>query len=165
MRAVIARIVTRDVDDGAIGAFCVVQIREAIGEPWAHMQQGRGWATGHPRVAIRGSGTDTLEQAQHRAEFWHRVELLDDLHLRRPGVGKDPVDAGGNQTSDKALGAVHVGLTFRFKRKTPSRFPAIRISGSFRWRCAGTHPPIRGAPAGMSSTYRTRAGVRPSHRR
>ena len=44
------------------------------------------------------------------------VDLLDTL----TGWSADPVDAGGNQTSDKALGAVHVGLTFRYKRKTPS---------------------------------------------
>ena len=115
MRAIITLIIARDVDEEAIGAFRVVQIREAISEPRTHMQQGRSWATGHPGVAIRSPGADTLKQAKHGAELRHRIELLNDLHLRRTRIGKDPLDAGGNQTSDKTLCAVHVGLTFRFK--------------------------------------------------
>ena len=59
-------VVADPVHHGRARAPRVVQVREAVGEAGAEVEQGRGGAFGHARIAIGRAGADALEQAEHR---------------------------------------------------------------------------------------------------
>ena len=103
----IARIIAGHIDDGAIGALGIVQIREPICEAWTDMQQRRRWLTGHSGVSVGCAGADTFEEAEDRTESVDGVELLNDLHLGRTRIGKDMVDTSSDQAADETFSSVH----------------------------------------------------------
>jgi hypothetical protein len=99
-------VVADDVDDRHLALARVVQVRKAVAEAAAEVQQRRRRLPGHPRVAVGGAGRDAFEQRQHRAHARLVVERGDEVHLAGAGVGEADLDAGVGEGLDQGLGAV-----------------------------------------------------------
>jgi hypothetical protein len=67
------------VDDWHASPARVVQIRETVPESGAKMQQRARWFFHHARIAVRGSGNDAFEEAEHAAHFRRAVQRSDDV--------------------------------------------------------------------------------------
>ncbi len=94
---VIAGVIADDVDHRHPGALGVVQIGEAVGEPWPGVQQRRCGLAGHPGVAVGRPGRHALEQPEHAAHLRLAVERRHEMHLGRAGIGEADVDAVDEQ--------------------------------------------------------------------
>jgi hypothetical protein len=58
-----------EVDDGHVCPAGIVQICETVGETRAEMQQSACGFFRHARIAVRGAGDHTFEQAEYAAYF------------------------------------------------------------------------------------------------
>jgi hypothetical protein len=84
---------TDDIDDGRIGPPRAVQHGDAIGEAAANMQEREGRRARHARIAVRGARDDVLLQAQDGTHLFGHPDFIDQLHLRRAGIGEACRDA------------------------------------------------------------------------
>ena len=82
-----------DIDDGRIGPARVVQHGDAIAEAAANMQEREGRRARHARIAVRGARDDVLLQAQDGTHLVGHPDFIDQLHLRRAGIGEACRDA------------------------------------------------------------------------
>ena len=107
---VVGRVVAHDVEHRAVGATGVVQVRPAVGEPRTQVQERRGGSARDPGVPVGGAGGHPLEEAQYPADRGERVELCDEVHLRRAGVGEADRDVVGRQGGAQRVGPVHADV-------------------------------------------------------
>ena len=112
---VVSRVVPHHVDDRSPGPPGVVEIGQAIGETGPRVEQRRGGFGRHPAVAVGGPGHDTFGKAQDAAHLRPAIERGDEMHLRGARIGETDVDAVGQQSIAKVIGAVHVGVLNRSK--------------------------------------------------
>ncbi|MFK4661523.1 hypothetical protein ABIF76_002377 [Bradyrhizobium ottawaense] len=104
---VVDRMLADDVDDAGIGLLGVVQIGKAVGEAWAEMQQRRGRRALHAEIAVRCTGHDALEQAEHAAHAGHAVESCDKMHLGGAWVGEADIHPTLDHRPHQAFRTVH----------------------------------------------------------
>ncbi len=89
------------------GASGVVQVRQAVAQTGAQMQQYGGGLPGHPGVAVGGTGCHPFEQGEDTTHLRHRVQGGDEVHLRGSRVGEAHPDTVVDQGGDECLRAVH----------------------------------------------------------
>ena len=73
------------------------------------VEEGRGRAIGHARVAISRAGDRALEQPEHTADLRRLVQGGHEVHLRGAGVGEAGVDALREEAVAQHLGTVRRG--------------------------------------------------------
>ena len=82
----IARLIADDVDDRRPGAAGVVEIRQAVRQAGAAMEQSDGGSAGHSAIAVRGARRHALEQTKHAVHAGYAVERRNEMHLARPWI-------------------------------------------------------------------------------
>ena len=102
-----ARVVADEVHDRGARPPRVVEVREAVGEPRAEMEQRQGRAPRHAPVAVGGAGADALEEPEDRPQAGHPVERGHQGHLGGPGVGEAELEARRPGGPEQRFGAVH----------------------------------------------------------
>jgi hypothetical protein len=112
-------VIADPVDDGRARAPRVVQVREAVGEAGAEVEQGGRGPLGHARIAVRGAGADALEQAQHRSHP-DAIERGHERHLGRARVGEAELDPESARRLEQRLRSVHAHLHPTGTGKLPS---------------------------------------------
>lgn len=70
----VRRMFADDIDDRYARPAGVVQIRKAVGESGAEMEQSAGRFLRHASVSVSGAGDHAFEQAQHAPHFWDPVQ-------------------------------------------------------------------------------------------
>ena len=76
-----------------------MDVGEPVGEAWPEMQQCRRRLSAHSRVAVGGTGDDTLEQTEYTAHALDPVECGDKMHLRGAGIGEAHIDPAPHQST------------------------------------------------------------------
>ena len=89
----IASVRADDIDDGRIGPARIVHHGDAIAEAAADVQERKGRGARHAGIAIRGACDDVLLQAEDRTHLVGHPDFIDELHLRRAGIGEACRDA------------------------------------------------------------------------
>ncbi len=84
-----------------------MQVREAVAEAGAQVEQRRRRLVGHAPVAVGGAGDHALEQAQHAADALDAVEGGHEVHLGGAGVREAHVDPARHQRPRQTLRPVH----------------------------------------------------------
>ena len=107
MLQVIGGVVSDDVDDRAMGAPCVVKVREAVRETGAGMQQGCRRPSRHSRITVGGAGDHALEQTEHATHRGLSIQRGDKMHLGGAGVGEADIDTVGEKYVAQPISAVH----------------------------------------------------------
>jgi hypothetical protein len=105
--AVMGGVIADDVDDRRLRPHGVVQVRQAVGEAGAEMQQRRGRPIQHARIAVGGAGRHAFEQREDAAHALDPVERGHEMHLRRAGIGEADLDVVLPQGGEKGFSAVH----------------------------------------------------------
>ena len=100
------RMFADDVDHARRGALGIVDVGEAIRQPWPQMEQGGRRRVLHPVPSIGCARRYTLEQAQD-APHPGIVERRQEMHFRRSGIGETDIDTLIDQGGDQAFRTVH----------------------------------------------------------
>ena len=98
---VVGGVVAHDVDDRRAGSSRVVQVGQPVAEPGPEVEQRRRRTACHASVAVRGTGDDALEEAEHAAHGRHVVQRSHEVHLRSPRIGEADVDPGIDQRREE----------------------------------------------------------------
>src|SRR5262249_29259729 len=85
----------------------VMKISESVSEARAKMQERCRRLAGHAGVAVRRSGTHTLEQAQHAATARDLIEGRDKVHFRCARVHETELDPIRRECPQQSLCASH----------------------------------------------------------
>jgi hypothetical protein len=93
-----------DIDYGAR----VVQPGDAIAEAAADMQEREGRRARHARIAVRSADDDILLQAEDGTHFVGHPDFIDELHLRRAGIGETCRDARVDERFEQCLCPIHL---------------------------------------------------------
>src|SRR5271170_3449007 len=104
----VGRMLANKVDDGYLCSARIVQIRDAVSQARAEMEQRAGWLFGHARIAIRGSRYHSFEKAKHTTHLRHAVERGNEMHFRRAWVRETGVHFSSNQRANETFCAVHI---------------------------------------------------------
>ena len=100
MTQMIRGVLADQIDDRNARPAGVVQIRQAVGQPWAEMQQSASWFLRHPRIAVGRSTDHSFEQAEYATHFRNAVECGHDVHFGGARICEAGVDAGGDQRAN-----------------------------------------------------------------
>ena len=123
---VIGGVVSDDVDDRAMGAPCIVKVREPVRETGAGMQQGCGRPPRHSRITVGGAGDHALEQTEHATHRGLSIQGGDKMHLGGAGVGEADIDTVGEKYVAQPISAVHALLrTFLPVASHPEHSPQL----------------------------------------
>ena len=86
--------IANQIDNRGAGSAGVVEVRDAVGEARAEMQQSEGRAIQHAAITIRSAGADTFEEAQNGADARDFVEGGNDWHFGSPWIGQAQIHPG-----------------------------------------------------------------------
>jgi hypothetical protein len=86
--AVVRGVITDEVDDRRPRPARVVEVRGAVTEAAAEVQQRDRRPSGHAPVALRCASHDPFEQREHGSHLRDCVELSDEVHIGGPRVAK-----------------------------------------------------------------------------
>ncbi len=121
MAQVIGSVLADEVDDRHLGSTGVVEIGEAIGETGAKMQKSACRFFRHPCIAVRSSGHDTFEEAEHATYFQRSVKRCDEMNFRGAGVGEARLNSSCHQRANQTFCAIHLFRRLRsFRLSTRS---------------------------------------------
>src|ERR1700722_8005660 len=124
----IGRVLAYEVDDRHVRAACIVQIREAVPDAGTKMQESAGRFFGHAGVTIRGSRSDTFEQAEHTANFRNAVKGSDNVDFRSARVREARFNSTRHQGTNQTFCAIHLLV---FSEPSAGRKPSeVRTSRS-----------------------------------
>ena len=130
MLEMIGGVIADHVDHRRMGAPCIMEIGEPVGETGSQMQESGGWLVGHSGVAIGGASDHALEEAEHAAHARLAVECRNEMHLGGSGIGEADVHVVREQHVTQAIGTVHVVL-------------ACHLSTEERWEIVSFRSVIR----------------------
>jgi hypothetical protein len=102
---VVRRVITDDVHDGRLGTHRIVQIRQAVGQPRAQVQQCARGTVKHPGITISGARGCPLEESENTAHAVDAVQRVDKMHLRGPRIGETHLDAATDERPQQGLSA------------------------------------------------------------
>ena len=125
IREMPGRVVADQIHDRRAGAPGVVEVRNAVGEAGAEVQERERRAIGHARVAIGRAGADALEEAEHGADSRLAVEGGDQRQLGGAGVREADLEARRAGRPHQALRAVHAGPSAAVDEPSAPRSPAL----------------------------------------
>ena len=126
--------IAHNIDNGRTGPLCVVQVGNTVGQARAQMQKGHGRYPLHPRVSVRSTRTDALEESEHRPDCGVASECGRYGQLRRPCIGKTGIDPPAASVFNNISAPFMIYLpTNRRPRATPTQdaFPRKPIAISF----------------------------------
>ena len=102
-----------DVDYRGVGPARVVEIRDAVCQATAHMQQRESGFARHARVAVGRAGDRILLQAENGADAFGQPDFVNELHLGGAGIGETGVESGVNERLEQCLCSIHSFISFR----------------------------------------------------
>ena len=104
---VVGRVGAHDVDHRRVGPPRVVEIREAVGETAAHMQQRESGLARHARISVGRAGHHVLFQAENGAHVFGPPHFVNELHLGRAGIGETGVEPCVGEGFEQCLCSIH----------------------------------------------------------
>ena len=93
-------VLTDEINDWHVRPARVVQIGESVPETGTEMKQSACRFLSHAGVAVRGSGHNSFEQAQHASHFSDSIKSSNDMDFRRARVCKAGVYPSGQQRAN-----------------------------------------------------------------
>jgi hypothetical protein len=93
MPQMICGVLADEVNDRHVSPACIVQIREAVPETRAEMQECACGFFGHARIAVPGACDNAFEETEHAAYFRHSVKSGDKMNFRSARICEGGVNA------------------------------------------------------------------------
>jgi hypothetical protein len=137
MLEMIGGVIADHVDHRRMGASCIVEIGEPVGETGSQMQESGGRLVSHSGVAIGGAGDHALEKAEHAAHPRLAVECRHEVHLGGTGIGEADVHVVREQHVTQAIGTVHVVLACRISATEPREIVSRSCREAVRMSLSG----------------------------
>jgi len=133
------RMLAYDIDHWRARPPRVVEIRDAVRQAWAQVEEGHCRRRGDSPIPVCRPCADTLEKAENRLHALDRVQCGNQGYLRGPRVSKTYVYAAGGRGLKDQFSAVHVH-TASFAALGQTSFVSV---GPFRRKVRGRYHPLR----------------------